>query len=170
MKYCSQCMHSRIREQGWVANLSKFQLIHLCKRFFSSLFARDISVAEISRVHSILSVNEIELWKSYQKFDKRHSIVVLNRLNAFMPHAGREVHVAALLHDIGKSDSRLDVFSRVIATIVGPRTGRFSRYHHHEEIGIELLEAAGCSEVTISLLKGIGDPQALAALSAADNI
>ena len=90
-------MHSRIREQGWVANLSKFQLIHLCKRFISSLFARDISVEEFSRVHSILSVNEMDLWKSYQKFDKRHSIVVLNRLNAFMPHAGREVQAAALL-------------------------------------------------------------------------
>lgn len=140
------------------------------QRFFSSLFARDISVEEINRVHSILSVNEMKLWKKYQKFDKRHSVVVLNRLNAFMPHAGREVQVAALLHDIGKSDTRLGVFSRVIATIVGPRTSRFSRYHHHEEIGIELLEAAGSSEVTISLLRGIGDPQALAALSDADII
>ena len=106
----------------------------------------------------------------YQNIDQRHSIVVLNRLHKLLPTAGREAQAAALLHDIGKSKSHLGVLLRVIATIVGPRTRRFSQYHRHEEIGIGLLEDAGCSNITIGLLKGIGDPQEIAALAAADDI
>jgi HD superfamily phosphohydrolase YqeK len=112
----------------------------------------------------------MDLWGKYQNVDQRHSIVVLNRLNVLMPTAGREAQAAALLHDIGKSRSQLGVLLRVVATIVGPRTRRFSQYHRHEEIGIELLESIGSSDVMISLLKGVGDPQVIVALTAADNI
>jgi response regulator RpfG family c-di-GMP phosphodiesterase len=126
--------------------------------------------AELTQVQAILSEGEMGLWMKYQNIDKRHSIVVLNRLNVLMPTAGREAQAAALLHDIGKSRSQLGVLLRVVATIVGPRTRRFSQYHRHEEIGIELLESIGSSDVMISLLKGVGDPQVIAALTAADNI
>jgi response regulator RpfG family c-di-GMP phosphodiesterase len=129
-----------------------------------------LSGAELTQVHLILSAREMDLWGKYQNVDQRHSIVVLNRLNVLMPTAGREAQAAALLHDIGKSRSQLGVLLRVVATIVGPRTRRFSQYHCHEEIGIELLESIGSSDVMISLLKGVGDPQVIAALTAADNI
>ena len=143
---------------------------HLCRRFFSSILSGRLNGVELAQVHSILSAREMDLWGKYQNADKRHSIVVLNRLNVLMPTAGREAQAAALLHDIGKSRSQLGVLLRVVATIVGPRTRRFSQYHRHEEIGIELLESIGSSDVMISLLKGVGDPQVIAALTAADNI
>jgi hypothetical protein len=125
---------------------------------------------ELAQVQAILSEGEMGLWMKYQNIDQRHSIVVLHRLNVLMPTAGREAQAAALLHDIGKSQSQLGVLLRVVATIVGPRTRRFSQYHRHEETGIELLESIGSSYVMISLLKGVGDPQLIAALTAADNI
>ena len=115
-------------------------------------------------------MSEMGLWMKYQNVHKRHSLVVLRRLNELLPTADRDAQAAALLHDIGKSQSQLGVLCRVVATIVGPRTRRFSQYHRHEEIGIGLLEDAGCSDATISLLKGVGDAQVIAALAAADNM
>jgi hypothetical protein len=143
---------------------------HLCRRLFSSVFSRRLNGVELAQVQAILSEGEMGLWMKYQNVDQRHSIVVLHRLNVLMPTAGREAQAAALLHDIGKSQSQLGVLLRVVATIVGPRTRRFSQYHRHEETGIELLESIGSSDVMISLLKGVGDPQLIAALTAADNI
>jgi HD superfamily phosphohydrolase YqeK len=131
---------------------------------------QNLNSDELNQVRSVLSENEMDLWVKYQSVDQRHSIVVLNRLNVFMPHAGRDAQVAALMHDIGKSVSRLGVISRVAATVFGPKTQRFSQYLSHERIGIDLLEAAGCSDITIALLKGVGDPKVIAALSDADNI
>jgi hypothetical protein len=46
----------------------------------------------------------------------------------------------------------------VIATLVGPRTRRFSLYHQHEEIGITMLRHAG------------SDIEVIAAFRSADNI
>ena len=143
---------------------------HLCRRLLSSVFSRRLNGVELAQVQAILSEGEMGLWMKYQNIDQRHSIVVLHRLNVLMPTAGREAQAAALLHDIGKSQSQLGVLLRVVATIVGPRTRRFSQYHRHEETGIELLESIGSSDVMISLLKGVGDPQVIAALTAADNI
>ena len=54
----------------------------------------------------------------------------------------------ALLHDVGKLESGLGTLARVVATIVGPRTARFRRYHDHERIGADLLVAAGSTPVT----------------------
>ena len=159
-----------IRERIWVTSLSTNHVFHLCRRLFSSVFSRRLNAVELAQVQAILSEGEMGLWMKYQNIDKRHSIVVLHRLNVLMPTAGRDARATALLHDIGKSESQLGVLLRVVATIVGPRTRRFSQYHRHEEIGIELLESIGSSDVMISLLKGVGDPQVIAALTAADNI
>jgi len=37
-------------------------------------------------------------------------------------------------------------------------------------LGIELLEAASCSTITIGYLRGSGDPDVVSALAIADNI
>ena len=73
-----------------------------------------------------------------------------------------------MLHDVGKVDCGLGTFGRVAATVVGPRTRRFRRYHDHERIGVELLTAAGSTEATLALARWEG-PRA-EALRAADDI
>ena len=52
---------------------------------------------------------------------------------------------AALLHDVGKVESGLGTFGRVVATVIGPgrARGRLSTYLRHDIIGAELLTAAG---------------------------
>lgn len=62
----------------------------------------------------------------------------------------------ALLHDIGKLDSGLGTLGRVVATIAGPRTVRFRRYHDHEEIGAAMLADASSDVVTVELVRGAG--------------
>ena len=93
---------------------------------------------------------------------------MVGRRFASMGSWSREETAAALLHDIGKLDSGLGTAARVVATVVGPRTKRFGRYHDHERIGAEMLAAAGSSPVTVDLVRGNG--RAASALAAADNI
>ena len=64
----------------------------------------------------------------------------------------RDEMAGALLHDIGKLDSDLGTAGRVVATVVGPRTARFRRYHDHERIGADMLKVAGSSPVTVDLV------------------
>lgn len=83
----------------------------------------------------------------------------------------------ALLHDVGKLDSSLGTASRVVVSIVGPRTARLRRYLDHETIGAGWLADAGSDPVTVDLVSGSVGPSAdavvaaaVAALRVADNI
>ena len=121
-------------------------------------------------VQSVLSLNEMHLWTKSAREDQQHSLVVLKRLLNIMPDAGQAAQAAALLHDIGKIESDLGTFLRVVATVVGPRTKRFAKYHDHEQIGLKMLEEAGSSPEIIALVSGNGDPKLVAILALADDI
>ena len=121
-------------------------------------------------VRSVLSPNEMHLWTKSAREDQQHSLVVLKRLLNIMPDAGKAAQAAALLHDIGKIESDLGTFLRVVATVVGPRTKRFAKYHDHEQIGLKMLEEAGSSPEIIALMSGNGDPKLVAILALADDI
>ena len=121
-------------------------------------------------VRSVLSLNEMHLWTKSAREDQQHSLVVLKRLLNIMPDAGQAAQAAALLHDIGKIESDLGTFLRVVATVVGPRTKRFAKYHDHEQIGLKMLEEADSSPEIIALVSGNGDPKLVAILALADDI
>ena len=121
-------------------------------------------------VRSVLSPNEMHLWTKSAREDQQHSLVVLKRLLNIMPDAGKAAQAAALLHDIGKIESDLGTFLRVVATVVGPRTKRFAKYHDHEQIGLKMLEEAGSNPEIIALMSGNGDPKLVAILALADDI
>ena len=142
-------------------------LAHLTRRFVSSLSRREPDVADVAWVDTHLLDTELELWRRMSVADRRHSIMVARRFDA-SGRRSREEMAGALLHDIGKIDSGLGTFSRVVATVVGPRTERFRRYHDHEEIGAEMLAAAGSSPTTLDLVRGRGT--AAEDLLRADNI
>jgi putative nucleotidyltransferase with HDIG domain len=145
-------------------------VFHLCKRFTYSLCARRPDEAQIMLVQSVLSPNEMHLWTKSAREDQQHSLVVLKRLLNIMPDAGQAAQAAALLHDIGKIESDLGTFLRVVATVGGPRTKRFAKYHDHEQIGLKMLEEAGSSPEIIALVSGNGDPKLVAILALADDI
>ena len=140
---------------------------HLTRRFVSSLSRRGPDVVDVAWVDSHLLEGERALWRRMSVADRRHSIMVARRFAA-SGHRSRDEMAGALLHDIGKIDVGLGTFRRVVATIVGPRTERFRRYHDHEEIGAEMLAAAGSSPTTADLVRGRGS--AAEDLLQADNI
>jgi predicted HD phosphohydrolase len=88
--------------------------------------------------------------------DRRHSIAVARRFVALAPTAPRPAVAGALLHDVGKQVAALGTLSRVVATVVGPRTERFRQYHDHEALGAAMLADAGSDPATVELVRAAG--------------
>jgi HD domain len=149
-------------------NGSLDQVRHLVRRFVGSVSRRQPDPADTAWVDSQLLAAESLLWHRMSVADRRHSITVARRFEAMGGPWSREEIAGALLHDIGKLESGLGTLARVTATVVGPRTPRLRKYHDHEQIGADMLAAAGSSEVTVQLVLGRG--RAASALRQADQI
>ena len=149
--------------------------VHLAKRFFGALGRAPIGESQIELVQTTLLDSEFALWSAMMPMDKKHSIKVMSRFMQIYPQATATQVRASLLHDVGKLESNLSVFERVLATIVGERGSRFAKYHAHEKIGAQMLRQAGSDEETWQLVAGevCDSPQlqtVLAALQQADAI
>ncbi len=144
---------------------------HLARRFATSLSRKPPDATDERWAASSLTDPECVLWNVMSDADRRHSVLVARRFTMSCPDATRDAVAAALLHDVGKLRSGLGTWSRVVATIVGPRTRRFRLYHDHELLGAEMLRAIGSSAITVSLVDGTStDSATRAALQAADEI
>lgn len=143
-------------------------IVHLARRFATSLSRREPPAAEAAWGLGHLLPSEAQLWRRMAVQDRRHSLLVARRFAERLPDHSRAELAAALLHDVGKVDCGLGTWRRVAATLVGPRTPAFRRYHDHERLGAALLAEAGSDGITIELVLGRG--RAAAALRAADDI
>ena len=118
---------------------------HLARRFFGSL--RRGAPAEEDWALGLLGEGERALWQRMSDPDRRHAVGVAQ---AVPP----ELAVAALLHDVGKIESRLGTFARVGATVLGALRrdwgGRLGAYLRHDAIGAELLARAGSAPLTVA--------------------
>lgn len=69
----------------------------------------------------------------------------------------RDVVVAALVHDVGKSHSRLGPVGRAVATVLMylrlPMTERMQRYWDHGKLGAADLAAAGAPTVAVAFAR-----------------
>ncbi len=138
------------------------------RRFVTSLSSAPPDPADAAWAGEHLTAGERELWERMTAADRRHSIEVARRFVARRPAATAPEVAGALLHDVGKVEAGLGTFGRVAATVVGPRTRRFRRYHDHEAIGARLAAAAGADPATVDLVAGHG--AAAADLRAADDV
>lgn len=132
------------------------KLWHLAARFFTSLSPEPPSAETEAWVAERLLPGEQALWDQMSNQDRRHSARVGQRFAALDPDAPRELVAGALLHDIGKIECGLGTYSRVVATLVGPRGSRFAAYHDHEEIGARMAAGAGSARATVELIAGRG--------------
>ena len=145
--------------------------VHLERRFFRALSDDPPAAEDLAWARGFLSAAEQALWDQMQNQDKRHSLEVAHRLDSFLPNAPPHAITAALMHDIGKIDSRLGTFARVAATFVGSPTKRFRSYHDHERIGAEMLRAVGSEAEVVALIDETSKDKIVAgALRKADNI
>lgn len=142
--------------------------VHLVRRFVTSMSRKPPSAGDSDWAEGQLLPAEAELWARMTVQDRRHSILVARRFVELAPEASRPEIAGALLHDVGKLASGLGTFSRVVATLLGPRTYRFQQYHDHERLGAAMLAAANSAVVTVELVQGRG-PHA-AELRQADDI
>jgi hypothetical protein len=108
--------------------------------------------------------------------DRRHAAGVARRVDVALDGvAPRPVLAAALLHDIGKLDSRLGTFGRVIATLSAAVAGhemaavwargrgftrRIGLYLQHAELGGTLLAVAGSDPLVQSWAREHHSPEA----------
>lgn len=143
-------------------------LRHLARRFCGSLSSAPLPTRDEAWAHEVLLGHESGLWGRMTTVDRRHSIEVARRFAALRPDATRSELAGALLHDVGKIESGLGTWGRVVATVVGPRTARFRSYHDHERIGADWLAAAGSDPATVELVRGRGP--AAADLQRADDL
>lgn len=154
--------------EGGAALRSLTEAAHLARRFVTSLSRREPSAQDVAWALEQLLPGEAALWQRMSVQDRRHSILVARRFVALAGQPARDEVAGALLHDVGKQASELGTFTRVVATIVGPRGDRFRRYHDHEAIGASMAAGAGSSPVTVALIRGEG-PSA-PTLAAADHV
>lgn len=136
------------------------------KRFFTSLVPRGPASDDAAWAEAQLLPGERELWREMHRTDRRHAVGVARRVErALGDGATRPVLAAALLHDVGKVDSGLGTYGRVIATLSAKVAGRdsaemwstgqgFTRrvglYLRHSEIGAERLALAGSDPLTVA--------------------
>jgi hypothetical protein len=131
-------------------------IAHLARRFVGSWSRAAPAPEDVAWAWATLTEGEWRLWSRMAVQDRRHSIQVARRFVSFAPSAAQPEIAGALLHDVGKQVAGLGTIGRVVATIVGPRGGRFRDYHAHERLGAELLLAAGSDPATIELVQGQG--------------
>src|SRR4051812_8819923 len=138
--------------------------VHLTRRFFGSLRPGGPGRADDEWARSNLLPAEVALWRRMPGADRRHAAGVARDVErALGAEATRPVLAAALLHDVGKIESRLGVCGRVVATLSGMVAGRemarswthgrgFTRrvglYLLHPDLGGDLLGMAGSDPMT----------------------
>lgn len=187
-------------------NQSTGALPYRVGQFFRALTAR-ISDEEMEQAAHILTPASLVRFRSMAMQDQRHGLDVC----AALRQAGQtnpQLLAAALLHDVGKAAARLSAWQRAIIVLLerfAPRLlvrlgqgepreripnlpngwrRSFVINAQHPEIGARWAQEAGCSPLTVTLIRRHQDEllnspplanerekdQLLAALQAADNL
>ncbi len=139
---------------------------HLGRRFLGSLRPGGPAPRDREWVDEQLLPTERDLWARMSGPDRRHAAGVAREVERALGHAAtRPVLAAALLHDVGKIESGLRTYGRVVATmcakVAGPEMARAWRNHRgyarkvglylqHPEVGGDLLEMAGSDPLTVA--------------------
>ena len=139
---------------------------HLVRRFLGSLVPVGPRRAHEQWVRAALSPGEVRLWECMSRVDRRHAVAVARRVERALGHeATPPVMAAALLHDVGKVDSGLGTYGRVVATLAARAAGpdaahdwtrargftrRVGLYVRHPDIGGDMLALAGSDPLTVA--------------------
>jgi hypothetical protein len=149
--------------------------VHLIRRFFSFVTAEPLTPHEQQQVRDVLDPGLARIFFDQRFEDQRHALTVQHRVGR-----SGSLAQAALLHDVGKTESDLGAVSRSIATLwngVGlPTTGAWRSYLDHATIGADILHDLEANHLVVAFTRfhpgpppnGI-DPSDWHALEEADN-
>jgi putative nucleotidyltransferase with HDIG domain len=147
---------------------------------------------DLDLASELLPPEALDLFASMPRYDRRHALDVLGTLRR-EGHTDPDLLAAALLHDVGKTGHERDplrlwhrVMVVLLRTLAPGRLDAFAKdepgswrqpffvQQNHASIGAELASRAGCSQVTMEMIRRHEDPIAvtddplLAALKSAD--
>ncbi len=142
-------------------------------QFWRSIRAKPLTSKSVEDVSSILNNGQLELFLKLPTEDQAHSYEVMSSLRK-SGEPNHDLMVAALLHDIGKIRVSVSVWERSIVVLLergmparaekfaagSPNGWRraFVAKSQHPKWGAELARQAGCSNMTISLIKKHHEP------------
>ena len=138
------------------------------RQFWQALGARPLPEEGWSEIRSLLSPEELELYKRQSRSDRYHAYRVMRTLRA-AEYNERDLLAAALLHDVGKSFCKTYWWDRplvVICQVMAPRlsaslakgeVGSWRRpfvvKERHADWGADAAEKAGSSPATVALIR-----------------
>lgn len=130
---------------------------HLVRRFVGFLRARFPDAEDQSLVAATLPTPDAaDLFWSQQRQDVAHGIAVARIVLDRCPDRA-DLARAALLHDVGKSVSRLGVIRRSLATLLVtarlPTGSRMREYLDHASIGAHMLETKGLDDIAVAFAR-----------------
>jgi putative nucleotidyltransferase with HDIG domain len=146
-------------------------LPHLARRLRGAVGARWPSAADQRWVAEQLDAAGSARFFAQDRLDQAHATAVARRVAAAAPQR-HDLIRAALLHDIGKADSRLRVPGRIAASLCAmfrlPVTRRMRRYLDHGAIGAEALERSDADPMAVLFARHHHESAAPAGVPAAD--
>ena len=127
-----------------------------------------ISERRIDRASEILSPQAQALFMEQAFQDQRHALDVYDALLE-EGHTNEDLLTAALLHDVGKAGVHASPWQRGVFVLAkrfapwalgallpkgaGAQESPFATYANHAEIGARRAERAGCSALTVDLIR-----------------
>ncbi len=139
---------------------------HLPRRFLRSLSVGRLRSADLDWAETHLQPGELGLLLRLSRHDQRHLVRCGRRAEDLLvgtEYAGDSQWIAAsMLHDVGKYDSGLSSYGRVVATVAGHFGGpdmayswsekpgftrRVGLYLRHGELGADMIRLVGGREV-----------------------
>lgn len=136
---------------------------------------REIAAPDGEAVRTLLSPAEFRLFEAMEPRDRSHAVRTLRWLERAGAATGRDVRVAALVHDVGKG--RLALWHRVAYVLLGALPGALLdrlcrrgagargalwRLRHHDLLGAALLREAGSAPRVVELVERHLTPRAAA--------
>ena len=146
--------------------------LYRVRQFLGALLAR-VSSEELRQADEVLPPGAQALFRKMSVPDQRHSLNVMRTLRR-AGHSEVDLLAAALLHDVGKADAKIHSWHRAIIVLSRrfapgllawlthgePRGVRrpFVIHRQHMEIGAQWAAQAGCSPLTVSLIRRHQEP------------
>jgi hypothetical protein len=144
-------------------------VLYRAEQFLRALTAqRAISEQRIEEAARILTPEARALFVRQAPQDQRHALAVYETLRQG-GHTGQDLLTAALLHDVGKASAQLPAWQRGLFVLaerclpgmldhaIHGQAGSWWRaladYAGHAEIGARWAEEAGCSTLTVALIR-----------------